>query len=80
MVGTLYSTLSTMDTFGSLLAGPVMAQGLKMSVRLGGIWRGMPYIFSFVLCGLTAVVLMRLRIGGEVAKEANREQIGSPAE
>ena len=62
MLGTLYAMLSVMDTVGSLLAGPIMANGLKLSLRLRDIWRGMPYIFSFLFCGVTAVILLRLRV------------------
>ncbi|KAI6403203.1 hypothetical protein MCOR23_003579 [Pyricularia oryzae] len=57
MVGTLYTTLSIMDTLGSLLAGPVVAGIFGWSMRLDGVWKGMPYLVSFVLCGLASVAL-----------------------
>ncbi|KAH8847937.1 hypothetical protein MCOR31_005551 [Pyricularia oryzae] len=46
-----------MDTLGSLLAGPVVAGIFGWSMRLDGVWKGMPYLVSFVLCGLASVAL-----------------------
>ncbi|CEJ94628.1 hypothetical protein VHEMI10146 [[Torrubiella] hemipterigena] len=60
-LGSIYSTLSLMDTVGSLVAGPVLAQALKWGIRWGGIWRGLPYIFSSALCGAAAVALLASR-------------------
>lgn len=56
-LGSLYSTLSIMDTAGSLLAGPLLAQALKWSISLGNGWSGLPYILSSLLCGAAAIVL-----------------------
>lgn len=57
MIGTLYTTLSMMDTMGSLLAGPIVAKTFSWSMRLDGIWKGMPYVMSFILCGVAALAL-----------------------
>ncbi|KAF4869877.1 MFS efflux pump atnC [Colletotrichum siamense] len=59
MVGTLFTTLSMMDTLGSLLAGPIVARTFSWSMRLDGIWKGMPYIMSFAMCGLASLALYR---------------------
>lgn len=50
MIGTLFTTLSMMDTLGSLLAGPIVAKTFSWSMRLDGIWKGLPYIMSFLIC------------------------------
>ncbi|KAF4828414.1 MFS efflux pump atnC [Colletotrichum tropicale] len=59
MVGTLFTTLSMMDTLGSLLAGPIVARTFSWSMRLDGIWKGMPYVMSFATCGLASLALSR---------------------
>ncbi|KAF4930332.1 MFS efflux pump atnC [Colletotrichum viniferum] len=59
MVGTLFTTLSMMDTLGSLLAGPIVARTFSCSMRLDGIWNGMPYVMSFAMCGLASLALFR---------------------
>lgn len=56
-LGSIYSTLSIMDTAGALVAGPILAQALKWSINLGHGWSGLPYLFASVLCGAGAVVL-----------------------
>ncbi|KAF0325165.1 MFS multidrug transporter [Colletotrichum asianum] len=59
MVGTLFTTLSMMDTLGSLLAGPIVARTFSWSMRLDGIWKGLPYIMSFAMCDLASLALYR---------------------
>lgn len=59
MIGTLFTTLSIMDTLGSLLAGPIVAKTFSWSLRLDGIWKGMPYVMSFIICGLASLALAR---------------------
>ncbi|KAF3811975.1 Efflux pump ustT [Colletotrichum gloeosporioides] len=59
MVGTLFTTLSMMDTLGSLLAGPIVARTFSWSMRLDGIWKGLPYVMSFAMCGLASLALSR---------------------
>jgi hypothetical protein len=63
MVGTLFTTLSIMDTLGSLLAGPVIAKTFSWSMRLDGIWKGMPYVISFIVCGLASLALSQAGLG-----------------
>ena len=57
MVGTLFTTLSMMDTLGSLLAGPIVAKTFSWSMRLDGIWKGLPFVMSFLLCGAAVLML-----------------------
>lgn len=59
MVGTLFTTLSIMDTLGSLLAGPIVAKTFSWSLRLKGIWKGLPFVMSFIICGLASLALSR---------------------
>ncbi|PWY81907.1 MFS general substrate transporter [Aspergillus heteromorphus CBS 117.55] len=63
MMGALYSTLALMDTLGSLLAGPMMAWAFRWGMQLGGVWLGMPYLVSAVLCGGMAGLVFWIRLG-----------------
>lgn len=70
MIGTLFTTLAIMDTIGSLLAGPVVAGTFSWSLKFEGIWRGMPYVFSFMLCGLATLALARVKLPGQRSSES----------
>lgn len=61
MVGTLLTSVAMMDTTGSLLAGPVVAQTFSLSLNLDGVGRGLPYLCSFILCGLATAALFNVR-------------------
>ncbi|GJN70288.1 hypothetical protein PLICBS_004342 [Purpureocillium lilacinum] len=67
MIGTLFTTLCMMNTIGSLIAGPIVAGTFSWSLRLGGILRGMPFIFPFVLCGLATLALMQVKLPSRLA-------------
>ncbi|KAK1570186.1 major facilitator superfamily domain-containing protein [Colletotrichum navitas] len=74
MVGTLFTTLSMMDTLGSLLAGPIVAKTFSWSLRLDGIWKGMPYVMSFIICGLASIALSRAGSGGLPDKHVDDDE------
>ncbi|TQV97307.1 MFS transporter [Cordyceps javanica] len=61
MIGTLLTSVAIMDTTGSLLAGPIVAQTFSWSLNLDGVGRGLPYLCSFLLCGLATVALFQVR-------------------
>ena len=65
MVGTLYTTLSMMDTLGSLLAGPSIAAAFKWGMRLGGVWLGLPYMLSMGLCGPVSILMFVVKLPAE---------------
>ena len=62
MIGTIFTALAIMDTMSILLAGPVIAAILKLSMRLDGVGKGLPYLLALALCGLTTIVLAQVRI------------------
>ncbi|KAK2037263.1 MFS general substrate transporter [Colletotrichum somersetense] len=74
MVGTLFTTLSMMDTLGSLLAGPIVAKTFGWSMRLDGIWKGLPYVMSFIICGLASLALSRAGSGGLPGKHVDDDE------
>ncbi|PYI01625.1 MFS general substrate transporter [Aspergillus sclerotiicarbonarius CBS 121057] len=62
MIGALYSTLAMMQTTGSLLAGPSMSWAFRWGMELGGVWLGMPYLASAVLCASMMAVIFMIRL------------------
>jgi hypothetical protein len=62
MLGTLYSTVSVMDTIGSLLAGPAMSLAFKWGMRLGGFWVGLPYLVSTCLGAFVTYLTLFVRL------------------
>ncbi|KAJ6442834.1 MFS transporter [Purpureocillium lavendulum] len=79
MIGTLFTTLAIMDTIGSLLAGPTVAATFSWSLRLGGVLRGMPYLFAFILCGLATLALMQVRLPPQQRRSGASEDEESTA-
>ncbi|KAM3470136.1 hypothetical protein MY8738_009862 [Beauveria namnaoensis] len=61
MIGTLLTSVAIMDTTGALLAGPIVAKTFSWSLTLHGVGRGLPYLCSFLLCGLATIMLFQIR-------------------
>ncbi|KAH8655476.1 putative MFS transporter [Xylariales sp. PMI_506] len=61
IIGTLYTTLAIMDGIGSILAGPIVAKLFSWSMQLDGIWAGMPFISSLILCSIVFILLFKVR-------------------
>jgi fluoride ion exporter CrcB/FEX len=62
MVGTLYTTISIMDTLGSLLAGPLVSTAFSLGSNLGGMWQGIPFLFACGLCTIATALMLRVRL------------------
>jgi hypothetical protein len=54
-IGTLYNAIGFAQTVGALVAGPLLATSLRLGLKLGKGWEGLPYTASGCLF-LTAVV------------------------
>lgn len=72
MIGTLFTTLAMMDTTGSLLAGPMVAGTFSWSLKFTGMARGLPYMFSLVICSLAMLALARVGARSTVEDEECR--------
>ena len=68
-LGTVFTTLSLMDTVGALFAGPIDALIMKHSLRMEGVWQGLPFMFAFVCCALSTFALAYVEIREEVGQE-----------
>lgn len=62
MIGTVFTALAIMDTLAILLAGPAIAAILKLSMRLEGVGKGLPYFLALALCVLTTIALAQVRV------------------
>ncbi|KAK4185320.1 major facilitator superfamily domain-containing protein [Podospora australis] len=62
MVGTVFTTLSLMDTVGALFAGRIDALVIKQALRMEGVWQSLPFIFALVLCAVSTLVLGYVRV------------------
>ena len=79
LLGTVFSTLSLMDTVGALFAGPVDAILMKHSLRMKGIWQGLPFMFASVCCALATVSLAYVNFQRDVSLDnSEEEERGAP--
>lgn len=59
-IGTMYTMISTVETIGILIAGPLLAMSFRIGMEGDGTWLGLPYIvagFLFALATLTVCVI-----------------------
>jgi len=64
MVGTVFTTLSLMDTVGALFAGPIDALVMKRALRMEGVWKSLPFMFALVLCAMSTFALAYVNVDG----------------
>jgi hypothetical protein len=69
MIGTVFTALAIMDTLAILLAGPVVAAILKLSMRLEGVGKGLPFLLALALSGLTMIVLAQVRVKNTISQD-----------
>jgi MFS family permease len=80
MVGTVFTTLSLMDTVGALFAGPIDALVMKHALRMEGIWKSLPFMFALVLCAVSTCALAYVHIDGgriDLAESGSDEESSS---
>ncbi|PSR76129.1 major facilitator superfamily domain-containing protein [Coniella lustricola] len=61
VIGTMYTTLSIMDSLGSIAAGPIVSGLFNISMDLEGVWVGIPFLSSFLLSCVIAVLVLAVR-------------------
>lgn len=64
MVGTIFTTLSLMDTVGALFAGPIDALVMKHALRMEGVWKSLPFMFALGLCAVSTCALAYVHVDG----------------
>lgn len=74
MIGTVFTALAIMDTLAILLAGPAIAAILKLSMRLEGVGKGLPYLLALALCGLTTIALAQVRVKDSASQDVLEDE------
>jgi hypothetical protein len=75
MLGTVFATLSLMDTVGALFAGPIDALVMKWALRMEGVWKSLPFMFALGLCSISACALMSVSVDrGAVLSEPGSDE------
>lgn len=67
-VGTLNTTISTVESLVGLLSAPVMGWLFSAGLDLGGMWMGMPFMVTTGLCLGVLVVVFGFRIPAGIAQ------------
>ncbi|CAK7215814.1 hypothetical protein SBRCBS47491_002611 [Sporothrix bragantina] len=62
----LYTLTGMVETFGSILAGPLLAWTFSSGLTLGGGWIGLPFYYVASLCIIALVCLFLIR-GGSIS-------------
>jgi hypothetical protein len=66
-VGKLMSTIAVAESFGAMLAGPLLNELFQMGIGLGGAWLGLPFLASLVVLAFMTVVTFRLNVNDKEA-------------
>ena len=61
-IGRLYACISLVQGIGSLVTALGMAWALRLGIRLGERWLGLPFAFAAVLLAVVAVVVFSIKI------------------
>ncbi|RDW89025.1 hypothetical protein BP6252_01057 [Coleophoma cylindrospora] len=61
-IGTLFNTISLLQTAGSIIAGPLLANTFKLGLKLDGIWIGLPFMVAGCLLSFAAVVIWTITV------------------
>jgi hypothetical protein len=62
-VATLYSAVSLVISFASILAGPVFASVYGLGLRMGLAWSGLPFALASALFALILIPIAFIRVG-----------------
>ncbi|RDW94397.1 hypothetical protein BP5796_00160 [Coleophoma crateriformis] len=61
-IGTLFNTISLLQTAGSIIAGPLLANTFKLGLKMDGIWIGLPFMIAGCLLSFAAVVIWSITV------------------
>jgi hypothetical protein len=62
-VARLMTFVSWIDTSGLMVASPLLAWLFERGVEMGGIWMGLPFLFTAGVFGVVAVLLGMMSLG-----------------
>ncbi|KAJ8603176.1 hypothetical protein MRB53_042229 [Persea americana] len=61
-VGRLYAIIAMMDGGGVIMSGPIFAKAYKWGGRVGGVWRGSPFLIAAGLFAVVAILAAAVRL------------------
>lgn len=61
-IGLLGTTIALTQSIGAIIAGPMMAGTFKFSMRLHGIWLGLPYMAATALVLIACWATLMIRV------------------
>lgn len=70
-VGLLYAMLAILDTTGTLISGPTLSKLYSWGLNQGGLWSGVPFLFSAVLFSIVGIVIWVIRLPANIETEEN---------
>lgn len=70
-IGTLFNTIAMLQTVGSIIAGPLLANSFKLGLELDGFWIGLPFVIGGCLVTLGAIIIwsVDISVGREIGEE-----------
>jgi MFS family permease len=71
-LATLYTSITTIQSIGAIVAGPMQAAVFNEGIDLGGHWLGMPFMMAsgLYLTSMAALLYVRLPKGDDPTEEA----------
>ncbi|KAF3011126.1 hypothetical protein E8E13_011416 [Curvularia kusanoi] len=66
-IGKLMSTIAIVESFGALVAGPLLNQLFQWGMALGSVWLGLPFLVGMLVFAGLAFVTCRIDVGSREA-------------
>ncbi|KAG9201214.1 hypothetical protein G6514_005943 [Epicoccum nigrum] len=63
-IGKLMSTIAIVESFGALVAGPLLNELFQWGMALGGVWLGLPFLAGMLVFAGLSYVTFRIDVGG----------------
>jgi hypothetical protein len=61
-LGVVFNAAGILESFGALVAGPLLAISFRVGLRLGGVWVGLQFLTAAGLFAIATLVLFTLRL------------------
>jgi MFS family permease len=61
-VGVLNSLVGFLDMVGMMIAGPILAEAMKLGLKWQGLWMGLPFMVSAFLFAISTLIVWTFRI------------------
>jgi hypothetical protein len=62
--GKMMSTIAIVESFGVMIAGPLLSEMFQWGMNLGSAWLGLPFLSSVLVLAMMTVVTFMINVGG----------------